>query len=92
MGLGYVEGVTHDYIRHGTTTLFEIAEKAGPGNDFFIRRCRIFRKSSLFTFPSLYQVIITSFLRVVLPLFSPVLRRLTGYRRFKVIVMRIPPE
>lgn len=22
MGLGYVEGVTHDYIRHGTTTLF----------------------------------------------------------------------
>jgi putative transposase len=22
MGLGYVQGVTHDYIRHGTTTLF----------------------------------------------------------------------
>lgn len=22
MGLGYVEGVTHDYIRNGTTTLF----------------------------------------------------------------------
>ena len=22
MGLGYVEGVTHDYYRHGTTTLF----------------------------------------------------------------------
>ena len=22
MGLGYVEGVTHDYTRHGTTTLF----------------------------------------------------------------------
>lgn len=22
MGLGYVEGVTHDYVRHGTTTLF----------------------------------------------------------------------
>ena len=22
MGLGYVEGVTHDYARHGTTTLF----------------------------------------------------------------------
>jgi len=22
MGLGYVEGVTHNYIRHGTTTLF----------------------------------------------------------------------
>jgi len=22
MGLGYVEGITHDYKRHGTTTLF----------------------------------------------------------------------
>src|SRR4029077_9855944 len=22
MGLGYIEGVTHDYYRHGTTTLF----------------------------------------------------------------------
>ena len=22
MGMGYVEGVTHDYVRHGTTTLF----------------------------------------------------------------------
>lgn len=22
MGLGYVEGVTHDYVRHGTATLF----------------------------------------------------------------------
>jgi putative transposase len=22
MGLGYIEGVTHDYVRHGTTTLF----------------------------------------------------------------------
>jgi putative transposase len=22
MGLGYVEGVTHDDVRHGTTTLF----------------------------------------------------------------------
>lgn len=22
MELGYVEGVTHDYLRHGTTTLF----------------------------------------------------------------------
>lgn len=22
MGLGYVDGVTHDYVRHGTTTLF----------------------------------------------------------------------
>lgn len=22
LGLGYAEGVTHDYVRHGTTTLF----------------------------------------------------------------------
>ena len=22
LGLGYIEGVTHDYKRHGTTTLF----------------------------------------------------------------------
>jgi putative transposase len=22
LGLGHVEGVTHDYVRHGTTTLF----------------------------------------------------------------------
>lgn len=22
MGFGYAEGVTHDYVRHGTTTLF----------------------------------------------------------------------
>jgi putative transposase len=28
MGLGYVEGVTHDYIRHGTTTLFAALNRA----------------------------------------------------------------
>ncbi len=27
-GLGYVEGVTHDYIRHGTTTLFAALDVA----------------------------------------------------------------
>lgn len=26
LGLGYVEGVTHDYVRHGTTTLFAALE------------------------------------------------------------------
>jgi putative transposase len=30
MGLGYVEGVTHDYVRHGTTTLFAALD-IGPG-------------------------------------------------------------
>jgi len=28
MGLGYVEGVTHDYRRHGTTTLFAALDAA----------------------------------------------------------------
>ena len=28
MGLGYVEGVTHDYIRHGTTNLFAALDLA----------------------------------------------------------------
>jgi putative transposase len=28
MGLGYVEGVTHDYFRHGTTTLFAALDMA----------------------------------------------------------------
>ena len=28
LGLGYVEGVTHDYVRHGTTTLFEALDLA----------------------------------------------------------------
>lgn len=28
MGLGYVEGVTRDYVRHGTTTLFAALEVA----------------------------------------------------------------
>jgi putative transposase len=31
MGLGYVEGVTHDYIRHGTTTLFAALDVATGG-------------------------------------------------------------
>jgi putative transposase len=28
IGLGYVEGVTHDYLRHGTTTLFAALDTA----------------------------------------------------------------
>ena len=28
MGLGYVEGITHDYVRHGTTTLFAALDAA----------------------------------------------------------------
>jgi transposase len=33
MGLGYVEGVTHDYVRHGNTTLFAALDIA-PGTVF----------------------------------------------------------
>jgi putative transposase len=37
MGLGYVEGVTHDYIRHGTTTLFAALDIA---NGQVITQCK----------------------------------------------------
>lgn len=37
MGLGYVEGVTHDYIRHGTTTLFAALDVA---NGTVITQCK----------------------------------------------------
>jgi putative transposase len=37
MGLGYVEGVTHDYIRHGTTTLFAALDIA---NGQVIAQCK----------------------------------------------------
>ncbi len=37
MGLGYVEGVTHDYIRHGTTTLFAALDVA---NGTVLTQCK----------------------------------------------------
>jgi putative transposase len=37
MGLGYVEGITHDYIRHGTTTLFAALDVA---NGSIITQCK----------------------------------------------------
>ena len=37
MGLGYVEGVTHDYLRHGTATLFAALNVA---NGAIIHRVR----------------------------------------------------
>ena len=37
MGLGYVEGVTHDYRRHGTTTLFAALDTA---NGKVLAQCR----------------------------------------------------
>lgn len=37
MGLGYVEGITHDYIRHGTTTLFAALDVA---NGSIISQCK----------------------------------------------------
>ena len=37
LGLGYVEGVTHDYVRHGTTTLFAALDVA---NGSVITQCK----------------------------------------------------
>jgi transposase len=37
MGLGYVEGITHDYIRHGTTTLFAALDVA---NGSILAQCK----------------------------------------------------
>ncbi|HEV2037769.1 MAG TPA: IS630 family transposase [Candidatus Eremiobacteraceae bacterium] len=37
MGLGYVEGVTHDYVRHGTTTLFAALDIA---NGSVLTKCK----------------------------------------------------
>ena len=37
MGLGYVEGITHDYVRHGTTTLFAALDVA---NGSVITQCK----------------------------------------------------
>jgi len=37
LGLGYVEGVTHDYVRHGTTTLFAALDMA---NGQVIAQCK----------------------------------------------------
>ncbi len=37
MGFGYIEGVTHDYTRHGTTTLFAALE---PGSGEILAQCR----------------------------------------------------
>jgi transposase len=37
MGLGYLEGVTHDYLRHGTTTLFAALE---VGSGKVITQCK----------------------------------------------------
>jgi putative transposase len=37
LGLGYVQGVTHDYVRHGTTTLFAALDIA---NGAVLTKCR----------------------------------------------------
>ncbi|OYV41439.1 MAG: IS630 family transposase [Rhodospirillales bacterium 20-64-7] len=37
LGLGYIEGVTHDYVRHGTTTLFAALDIA---NGQVMTQCR----------------------------------------------------
>lgn len=37
LGLGYIEGITHDYIRHGTTTLFAALDVA---NGTVLTQCK----------------------------------------------------
>ena len=37
LGLGYIEGITHDYVRHGTTTLFAALDIA---NGQVLTQCR----------------------------------------------------
>jgi putative transposase len=37
MGLGYLEGITHDYVRHGTTTLFAALDVA---NGSILSQCK----------------------------------------------------
>jgi putative transposase len=37
MGLGYIEGITHDYVRHGTTTLFAALDIA---NGSVLAQCK----------------------------------------------------
>jgi len=37
MGMGYVEGITHDYVRHGTTTLFAALDIA---NGAVLAQCK----------------------------------------------------
>jgi hypothetical protein len=49
MGLGYLEGVSHDYVRHGTTTLFA-ALNAATGEVFAQCKARLdIRNSSPFS-------------------------------------------
>jgi len=45
MGLGYVEGVTHDYVRHGTTTLFAALDIA---NGTVMHRCHQYHRNGEF--------------------------------------------
>ncbi len=45
MGLGYVEGVTHDYVRHGTTTLFAALDIA---NGKVLHQCNRQRRNQEF--------------------------------------------
>ena len=45
LGLGYVEGVTHDYVRHGTTTLFAALDIA---NGEVLTHCRPYHRHQEF--------------------------------------------
>ena len=52
-GLGYVEGMTHNYVRHGTTALF-VALNLATGT--VISQCRHHhRQQSIFAFPARHR-------------------------------------
>ena len=44
--MGYVEGITHNYVRHGTTTLFD--HRAGHPPQFVRQRARAQAADHLF--------------------------------------------
>lgn len=53
MGLGYVEGVTHDYVRHGTTTLFAALDVASGLSSPSVGRATAIRSFSAFSSTSI---------------------------------------
>jgi putative transposase len=43
MGYGYVEGVTHGDVRHGTTTLFAVLDVLDVLDGAILARCKCLR-------------------------------------------------
>ena len=69
----FSKGMKHR-LTFARSLVLRLPKKACSINDFLFRRCGFVKNPSC----PLYQVIITSFFRVVLLFFGPVPRRLTG--------------